>query len=463
MKQTEGSIQPRGSALIPFLVFIAVYLGTAIALHLQGVEMAFYQMPAPVAVLAGILAAFVMFRGTLDDKFNQFTRGCGDSNIITMCCIYLLAGAFAAVARAMGGVESTANLGLSVIPPQYITAGLFLIAMFLSLATGTSVGTIGAIGPIAVEVAAKANLSMAVVMGAIVGGAMFGDNLSMISDTTIAAVKTQGVGMRDKFRVNFFIALPAAVITFVILLFTSRPEGATPLGDLSYSVIKILPYILVLALSLAGLNVFVTLTTGILSAMLVGMATGQLTLMVGVQNIYAGFTDMFEIFLLAMLTGGLSRMVTVNGGIEWALQKIQTLIKSNRGAELGIAALVSLADIATANNTVAIVISGPVAKKISTKYKVDPRRSASLLDSWSCVFQGVIPYGAQTLIACSLTAGAISPFNLLPCLWYPYLLGVFALISIFVPFANGYIRKNPWDWEKEERLLAGQGVGAHME
>ncbi|MDR1193161.1 MAG: Na+/H+ antiporter NhaC family protein [Peptococcaceae bacterium] len=440
-------IQPRGSALIPFLVFIIVYLGAGIILQITGMEMAFYQVPAPIAVIVGIIVAFIMFKGTIDHKFDQFLAGCGDSNIMTMCCIYLLAGGFAAVAKAMGGVESTANLGLSIIPAQYITAGMFVIAAFLSLAAGTSVGTITAIGPIAVEVASKADLNMVLMMGAVVGGAMFGDNLSMISDTTIAATRTQGVAMRDKFRVNFLIALPASLITVVLLLLFGRPDNAVPLGELSYSVVNIIPYLWILVLSLSGLNVFVTLTSGILIALVIGIVSGELALLGSVKTIYDGFVGMFEIFLLSMLTGGLSEMVTQNGGLLWILQKIQSKVTGKRSAEIGIAGLVSMADMATANNTVAIVITGSIAKGISDQYHVDPRRSASLLDTWSCVFQGIVPYGAQVLIGCGLTAGLVNPFQLLTALWYPYLLGVFALLSIFVPFADGFIRKHPWNWQ----------------
>lgn len=439
---------PRASALIPFLVFILVYLGAALVMQAQGVEMAFYELPAPIAVIAGIIVAFIMFQGTLEEKVDQFVAGCGDSNIIIMCCIYLLAGGFAGVAKAMGGVEATANLGLSIIPPQYITPGLFVIAMFLSLATGTSVGTIGAIGPIAVEVSLIAGLNMTWVLAAIVGGAMFGDNLSMISDTTIAATRTQGVQMNDKFKVNLLIALPAAVITFLLLLI-SRPTDITPLGELPYNIVKVIPYLLVLALALLGVNVFLTLIMGIVASLAIGIIGNDFTLLVGLQCLYDGFAGMFEIFLLAMLTGGLSRMVAANGGIAWILERIKSLIRGKKSAEVGIAALVSLTDIATANNTVAIVMAGPVAKEISQTYQVDPRRTASLLDTWSCVWQGILPYGAQILVACSLTAGMVSPLDLLPRLWYPLLLGVFALLSIFLPFADGLIRKKPWDWEKQ--------------
>lgn len=447
MEEKKAAVKPKGTALIPFLVFVLVYLGAALFMQARGVEMAFYQLPAPVAVIAGIVVAFIMFKGTLTEKVDQFVKGCGDSNIMIMCCIYLLAGGFAGVARAMGGVEATANLGLSIIPPQYITPGLFIIAMFLSLATGTSVGTIGAIGPIAVEVSLIAGLNMTWVMAAIVGGAMFGDNLSMISDTTIAATRTQGVKMNDKFKVNILIALPAAIITFILLLL-DKPGEVMPLENLQYSIIKVFPYILVLILALLGVNVFLTLFLGIVSALVVGVAGGAFTFLTGLNSMYDGFAGMFEIFLLAMFTGGLSRMVAENGGIAWILVKIQKLIRGRKSAEIGISALVSLTDIATANNTVAIVISGPVAKEMSQKYKVDPRRVASLLDTWSCVWQGILPYGAQVLVACSLTAGVVNPVGMIPRLWYPLLLGIFALASIFVPFTNFFIRKKPWNWDE---------------
>ncbi|MDR1874131.1 MAG: Na+/H+ antiporter NhaC family protein [Synergistaceae bacterium] len=444
--KSQTEIQPRGTALIPFLVFIVIYMGVGLVLQFSDVEMAFYQMPAPVAALIGIAVAFVIFRGTVDEKVEQFMAGCGHSNIMTMCCIYMLAGGFAALAKAMGGVQATANPGLSIIPPEYITAGLFVIAAFLSLATGTSVGTITAIGPIAIEVASQAGLNLVLVLGTVVGGAMFGDNLSMISDTTIAATRTQGVEMRDKFRVNFMMALPAALLTFGLLLLLGRPETVVPLRELEFSIIKVVPYIWILALSLLGVNVFVTLASGILVALAVGVFSGDLTLLGSAQSVYAGFTGMFEVFLLSMFIGGLSEMVTRNGGLLWMLQKIQSKVTSQRSAEIGISSLVSIADIATANNTVAIVVSGSIAKNIADRYRVDPRRSASLLDTWSCVFQGILPYGAQTLIICGLAAGVVSPFQLLATLWYPYLLGVFALVSTFVPFADGYIRKNPWNW-----------------
>ena len=442
-----------GAALLPFIVFVLVYLATGLILNAMGVEMAFYQVAAPVCILPAIILAFIMFEGSMDDKFNDFVRGCGDENIIIMCLIYILAGAFATVSKSSGGVDSVVNFALSLIPVQFVTAGIFLISCFISISTGTSVGTISAVGPIAVGVATKGNLPLPLVLGALVGGAMFGDNLSVISDTTIAATRTQNVAMKDKFRANIKIALPAAIITFVILLVVGKPEGEVELGDLSYNFILIIPYLFVLITALAGMNVFLVLTSGIVLSGIIGMFTGGLTMMTFAQNIFDGFSGMFEIFLLSLLTGGLSYMVSSNGGIEWLVQKIRGFAKDVKSAEVSIALLTLLTDAATANNTVAIIIDGPVAKEISKDFKVDPRRSASFLDTFSCVMQGIIPYGAQVLIAAGLTkelgALAVSPVQIIPFLWYQALLAVFAIISIFVRFADP---KTGWDFENDVPL-----------
>lgn len=442
-----------GAALLPFIVFVLVYLATGLILNAMGVEMAFYQVAAPVCILPAIILAFIMFKGSMDDKFNDFVRGCGDENIIIMCLIYILAGAFATVSKTSGGVDSVVNFALSLIPVQFITAGIFLISCFISISTGTSVGTISAVGPIAVGVATKGNLPLPLVLGALVGGAMFGDNLSVISDTTIAATRTQNVAMKDKFRANIKIAIPAAIITFVILLVVGKPEGEVKLDDLSYNFILIIPYLFVLITALAGMNVFLVLTSGIILSGIIGIITGGLTMMTFAQNIFAGFSGMFEIFLLSLLTGGLSYMVSSNGGIEWLVQKIRGFAKDVKSAEISIALLTLVTDAATANNTVAIIIDGPVAKEISKDFKVDPRRSASFLDTFSCVMQGIIPYGAQVLIAAGLTkelgALAVSPVQIIPFLWYQALLAVFAIISIFVRFADP---KTGWDFENDVPL-----------
>ena len=448
-----------GLALIPFLIFIIIYLGAGLLLQAQGKEMAFYQFPSVTAMFIAVLAAFCMGKESINEKFSVFARGAANENVLTMLMIYILAGAFSTVAKAMGGVDSTVNLGLSVIPVQLLTAGVFVISAFMGTATGTSMGTITTIVPIVVGVADRSGLSIPMLLGACVGGAMFGDNLSMISDTTIAATRTQGCELRDKFKVNFFIALPAAAITVVILLLVGRPETVAPMGDLSFSIVKVLPYVAVLVLALIGVNVFLTLTIGIFSAGIIGMIGGELTVFTFAQAIWDGFTGMSEIFFLALFCGGLSEMIAHNGGITWLIEKLRGRMKGNKSAQVGVAALVSLADCATANNTVAIIVSGNVARDISREYKVDPRRTASLLDVFSCVFQGIIPYGAQLLTAATLTTLnydiVMSPVEIVPYMWYCWILAAFGLLSIFVPYADGTCRKDPWNWEYD---VAESGV-----
>ncbi|MDR7869543.1 MAG: Na+/H+ antiporter NhaC family protein [Tissierellaceae bacterium] len=445
LRKEKGS----GLALLPFLIFIIVYMGTGLILQAQGVDMAFYQLPAPVAAMVAIIFAFLFFKGTMDEKFDAFIKGCGDDNIIIMCIIYILAGAFSSVSGAMGGVDSTVNFALSIIPPQYITAGIFIISCFISISTGTSVGTIVAVGPIAVGLAEKGGLNFPMVIAALIGGAMFGDNLSVISDTTIAATRTQNCEMRDKFRMNIMMALPAAALTVILLLIFGKPVNVVEADTYTYSIIKMLPYILVLVTALVGVNVFVVLVGGIIASGVIGIVYGDFGLLQLGQLTYQGFIGMFEIFILSILIGGLANMVNKAGGIQWLLTKIRGMIKGRKSAEIGIAALVSLTDAATANNTVAIIIDGPIAKEICNEYKVDPRRSASLLDSFSCIMQGLIPYGAQMLIAVGFTNGAVSAFEVIPLLWYQLSLGVFAIVSIFVPFTDGLIKKDPWNFEHD--------------
>ncbi|MDR7869546.1 MAG: Na+/H+ antiporter NhaC family protein [Tissierellaceae bacterium] len=438
-----------GLALLPFLIFIVVYMGTGLILQSQGVEMAFYQLPAPIAAMVAIIFAFITFKGSMDEKFDSFIKGCGDENIIIMCIIYILAGAFSTISGAMGGVDSTVNFALSIIPPQFITAGIFIIACFISVSTGTSVGTIVAVGPIAVGLADKAGLDLALVVASLIGGSMFGDNMSVISDTTIAATRTQNCEMRDKFRMNIMMAAPAALLTVILLLIFGKPVNIVEAETYSYNIVKMLPYILVLVTALLGVNVFVVLTSGILASGIIGIVYGDFGLLQLGQLTYEGFIGMFEIFILSILIGGLANMVNKAGGIQWLLTKVRSMIKGRKSAEIGIAALVSLTDAATANNTVAIIIDGPIAKEISTEYKVDPRRSASLLDSFSCIMQGLIPYGAQILMAIGLTNGALSPIDVIPLLWYQLLLAVLAIVSIFVPFTDGMIKKDPWNYEHD--------------
>lgn len=444
----KAEFKPNGRALLPFLIFVVSYLGIGITLVAKGDPMGFYGFKGPIAVIIGIIAAFLLHKGSIDEKFDSLVRGCGDSNIITMCIIYILAGAFSVVSKQMGGVDSTVNLGLTLIPPAFVTAGLFIICCFLSVSMGTSVGTIAAVGPIAVGFAEKAGLSMPLLIAAMIGGAMFGDNLSIISDTTIAATRTQNVNMRDKFRVNAVLAVPAAIVTAVLLLIFGRPAAPPPVQSLEFNIVKVLPYVFVLITAVAGLNVFIVLLGGIIFSGAVGIAYGAFDALQWTNHMYEGFNGMFEIFLLSMLTGGLAYMVSRAGGMEWLLQKIKGMMRGKKSAELGIGVLTMITDAATANNTVAIIIDGPIAKEMCEEFKVDPRRSASLLDAFSCVMQGIIPYGAQLLIACSFTKGAVNPVSLIPLLWYPQALCFFLVLSIFFPFANGYIKKHPWNFQE---------------
>lgn len=437
-------------ALFPLAVFVLLYVGTGAILSVQGVEMAFYQMPLPIPVVVGAIVAFVIFKGDINAKFDAFVKGCADENIIIMCIIYILAGAFSTVASAMGGVDSTVNLGLSVIPVHFMTAGMFVISALIATACGTSMGTISAVVPIAVGVAEKGGLSLPIVLGAVVGGAMFGDNLSVISDTTIAATRTQNVEMRDKFKMNLFIALPAAVITVILFLIFGTPETTVSLGELNFEIVKVLPYAFVLITALAGLNVFVVLTGGIIIAGLIGMFFSNMTALEFVSNTYNGFVGMSELFLGSLLMGGLVKLITDAGGLQFIVDKIGKLAKNRASGELTVAGIVSLADIAIANNTIAILVSGDISKEISKEHKIDPRKTASILDIFACVFQGLVPWSAQLIVCGSLAGGLIAPVQMIPYMWYQILLFVFAMIAIFVPsLTNFLIKDNPWNWEQD--------------
>ena len=435
-----------GLALIPLLFFIVIYLGVGIVLHSKGVEMAFYQFPSVVAMTIAVILAFLMYHKTgIDNNFKLFARGAGDENIMTMLMIFLLAGAFSSVAGAMGGVSSTANLGLAIIPPRFIVPGIFIIAAFLSTATGTSMGTVGAIVPIAYNMAKTADLNMSFVVAAVLTGAMFGDNLSMISDTTIAATRTQGVDLKDKFRTNAWISIPSALITLSLMVIFSK--GGTATGNLDYNLIKVVPYVLVLGLALLGLNVFAVLIIGISSASAVGVGTGAIGLMEVAAKIWAGYQGMIEVFILSMFVGGLAELTKHYGGLKWIIDKTSKLLKGPKSASVGIAVLSALTDAATANNTVAIIVTGEIAKEISDKYKIDPRRTASFLDIFSCIMQGFIPYGAQFLLIASLTKNAVNPTSMIPYNWYLIILGIMSLISVVFPSYNRIVCKGEWNWE----------------
>lgn len=429
-----------GIALVPFLIFVFTFLGAGILLS------DFYALPSPVAVVIGIISAFFLLKGSVNDKVDALIRGCGNSQIMTMCLIYLLAGAFAAVSKAAGGVDATVSLGLSILPVEYLALGTFLLAVFLSTATGTSVGTVVALGPIAVGLAEQSQSSLPLLLGSLLGGAMFGDNLSFISDTTIAATQTQECKMRDKFKVNLLIAGPAALLTIVLLLVAGHSPGAATgiagtAGD--FTLWHIVPYLLVIVLAVMGVHVFVVLCIGTLAAGTLGLAYGSLDLLAFSKHVYEGFRDMTEIFLLSMLTGGLAEMVREAGGIQYLLEKITGAISDKRSAQLGIAALVSGTNAAIANNTVSIVVTGPVAKDISSTYQVDKRKTAALLDIFSCVVQGLLPFGAQLLILLSFTGGTVSFLDIWANAWYLYLLLLFSLLAIYTPFVDRYLSKQP--------------------
>lgn len=418
-KQKQG----RAIALLPIGVFLVIFLGAGIIFG------DFYAMPAIVAFLIALGVAFMQNRKLpFAKKMQVIAKGVGDENIITMSLIFLCAGAFSGAVSAAGGVESTVNLGLSVLPPSVAVAGLFVIGCFISVSMGTSMGTISALTPIAVGISEKTGFPMAICVGAVVCGAMFGDNLSMISDTTIAAVKTQGCEMRDKFKENFLIVLPAAILTIILLLIMTQGGSFEVTEALEYNLLKVLPYVLVLVGALAGVNVFVVLIGGTVVSLIVGVATGTLALENMFQAVGNGVTGMYDITVISIIVACIVSLVREYGGIQWILDCIRKRIRGEKGAELGIAGLALLVDACTANNTVAIVMAGPIAKDICDTYDVSPRRSASLLDIFSSVGQGIIPYGAQLLSAATLSG--LTPFDIMPHLYYPILMAVSAILFI---------------------------------
>ena len=424
-----GNERGNGAALLPIGVFLVIFLGSGI------ITGDFYAMPAIVAFLIALLVAFIQNRGlSFQEKISIISRGVGDENIITMSLIFLSAGAFSGAVTAAGGVESTVNLGLSILPAKVAVVGLFVIGCFISVSMGTSMGTIAALAPIAVGISEKTGFSLAICIGAVVCGAMFGDNLSMISDTTIAAVKTQGCEMKDKFKENFFIVLPAAIITIIIFLVITRNANFKLTEELTYNIFRVLPYILVLVGALIGINVFVVLIGGTVISLIVGVATGSLAVGEMFSSVGEGVTGMYDITVISIVVACIVSLVKEFGGIQFILNLIKKSIKGQRGGEVGIAGLSLLVDMCTANNTVAIVMAGPIAKEISDEFEISPRRSASLLDIFTSVGQGLIPYVAQLLSAASLTG--LTPFNIMPYLFYPILMAISAVLFILFRKAN---------------------------
>ncbi len=438
-KNSNAVIAPSAVALIPLIVFLALFIGVGTYLSLQGVDFAFYQLPAPIAALPAVMLALLLSKDKLNRAIEQFLGGVGHKDIIAMCMIYLLAGAFAAVAKASGGVDATVNLGLSAIPTSMILPGIFLISAFIATAMGTSMGTIAAVAPVALGIADSAGMSIPLTAGVVLSGAMFGDNLSIISDTTIAATRSQGCEMRDKFKENIRIALPAALIAIVIFAFNSTATQVPETGPIEW--LKVLPYITILILAVSGMNVFVVLTIGILLAGGVSLGSVENYGMTDyAQDIYAGFGNMQEIFLLSMLIGGLSELMRRQGGLAFLTSLVSGVIRAfgsshskqanGRASELGIAGLVSMVNLCTANNTVAIIVSGSVARQLAEENNVSPRRSASLLDIFSCVIQGVLPYGAQVLLLGSVFN--LSPLDIVANSYYCFALTVVAVVAVFI-------------------------------
>ena len=420
----ENQNQGKLSALLPIGVFLVIFLGAGIIFQ------DFYAMPAIVAFLIALFVAFLQNRKvSFDEKVKIIAQGVGEENIITMSLIFLCAGAFSGAVTAAGGVDSTVNLGLSLIPAHFIVAGLFIISCFISVSMGTSMGTIAALAPIAVGVSNEAGFPMAICIAAVVCGAMFGDNLSMISDTTIAAVKTQGCEMKDKFKANFLIVLPAAVITIVFFWFVTR-DMSYNIASGDYNLFQVIPYLVVLIGALIGINVFLVLIAGTVLSIVVGVWTGTIAVSEMFTVMGDGVTSMYDITVISIIVACIVSLVRANGGIQFILDLIKSRIRGKRGAQAGIAALALLVDLCTANNTVAIVMSGPIAKEICDEFGVEPKRSASLLDMFTSVGQGLIPYGAQLLSAATLTG--LTPFDMMPYLIYPILMAVCGIGAIII-------------------------------
>lgn len=416
--------KPSGAALMPLVVFLCLYLVTSLIVN------DFYKVPITVAFLVASIYAVATTKGlSLNDRIIQYSSGAANKNIMMMIWIFILAGAFAQSAKAMGAIDATVNLTLHLLPGSLLLAGVFLASCFISLSIGTSVGTIVALVPVAVGIASKTDVGIPFMTALVIGGAFFGDNLSFISDTTIAATRTQGCQMRDKFKMNMLIALPAAILVFAYYIFYgNNVEALTSANVIEWG--KVIPYIIVLVTAIAGLNVMLVLLLGIISTGIIGIAYGTFDLFGWFGSMGQGITGMGELIIITLMAGGMLELIRFNGGVDYILHKLTKKVNGKRGAEFSIAALVSLANMCTANNTIAIITVGPLAAEIADQYKIDKRRSASILDIFSCVIQGIIPYGAQMLIAAELAS--VSPLNIIEYLYYPIVLCIFAILSIIL-------------------------------
>lgn len=416
-----------GAAFIPLLVFLLIYLGGGMIFTFMGVEKPFNQLPRHSALLIGVIIAFAMNRGMkLDDKIDVFTKVSGESGVMMMVLIFMFAGAFAGVAKGMGGVDSVVNLGLTFIPQTFLVPGLFIISAFIATSMGTSTGTLVAVAPIALGVAEKSAINPAIALAAVLGGAMFGDNLSVISDTTIAATRGAGCEMKDKFRMNFLIALPAAIIT--IIGFAIVGNSGTIEGDLSYSLIKVIPYVTVLIAAVMGVNVFIVLIFGTLFAGTVGIITGSMTFITFFQSVAGGMDGMMNVTIMAVLIRGLIGLIKEYGGVDWLVSKITGNVKTRKGAEYSIAALVSVLVFCLVNNTIAIIIASPIVKQIGDKYKIAPKRMASLMDIFSCVILCLAPHAGGMLLITSMAS--VSPLEIIQFSFYQFTLGIATIITI---------------------------------
>ena len=424
----DDSIRPNGMALVPFAVFAAFYVGLSLLAGHLGFEMPWYKVSMPVAFLVASAASLLIGRRRLDDKVEAYARGMGEPNIMMMCLIFILAGAFATIAKGSGAVDAAVTIARACIPAKLMVAGVFLVSCLISLAIGTSCGTIAAVTPIALGFAGPLQLNPALLMGAVIGGSMFGDNLSMISDTTIAATRTQGVRMKDKFLANSIIASPAALVALFLYAASGSAAGQVDTPDVAWQhFVLILPYVLVLALALIGFNVMALLFSGTVLSAVIGIILGKFAFFDALDLLGKGTLGMGETLIVAILAGGLFKSVQANGGVKWITDKISNVIRGPRTCELGVFFLVAAVNCFTANNTVAIVIAGPIAKECAKKFKAEPVRVASVIDTASCVVQGIIPYGAQILIAMGVAKGldmTVDSFALLKCLYYQPILAL---------------------------------------
>ena len=417
-------------ALSPIVVFILFYLVTSI------VAGDFYKIPITVAFMVSSIYAIAVFTGKpLMHRIDSYSRGAATEQMMLMIWIFVLAGAFAHSAKQMGSIDATVNLALSLLPPQMIFAGMFLAACFISLSIGTSVGTIAALTPIAVGLAQETGADLAMMTAIIVGGSFFGDNLSFISDTTIMATQTQGCRLSDKFRVNAFIVMPAALVILIVYYFLGQ-DTIAPQQIPAVEWVKVIPYLTVLVTAVCGMNVMAVLTIGIVLCGIIGMFTGSFDIYGWFGAMGDGIMSMGELIIVTMMAGGMLELIKQQGGIDFIINMLTRRVSSKRGAELSIATLVSLVDVCTANNTVAILTVGDIAKQIGDRYGVDNKKCASILDTFSCTVQGLIPYGAQLLIAAGLAS--VNPVAILPYLYYPFALGIVAILSILLRYPKRY-------------------------